>query len=63
MPEVNLRPIPQDEQRVNIFDEAEAKYWAKRFGCTRAQLEAAVMKVGVMTKSVEKELKGKLGSA
>jgi hypothetical protein len=45
--------------RVNIFDEAEAKYWAKRFSCTRAQLEAAVMKVGVMTKSVEKELKGK----
>jgi Protein of unknown function (DUF3606) len=32
---VNLKPIPQDEQRVNIFDEAEAKYWAKRFGCTR----------------------------
>jgi uncharacterized protein DUF3606 len=59
VPEVNLRPIPQDEQRVNIFDEAEAKYWAKRFGCTRAQLEAAVMKVGVMTKSVEKEVKGK----
>jgi Protein of unknown function (DUF3606) len=58
VPEVNLKPIPQDEQRVNIFDEAEAKYWAKRFGCTRAQLEAAVMKVGVMTKSVEKQLKG-----
>ena len=45
VPEVNLKPIPQDEQRVNIFDEAEAKYWAKRFGCTRAQLEAAVRKV------------------
>ena len=60
MPEVNFKPIPQDEQRVNIFDEAEAKYWAKRFGCPHAaQLEAAVMKVGVMTKSVEKELKGK----
>ena len=57
VPEVNLKPIPQDEQRVNIFDDAEAKYWAKRFGCTRAQLEAAVMKVGVMTKSVEKELR------
>jgi hypothetical protein len=36
VPEVNLRPIPLDEQRVNIFDEAEAKYWAKRFGCTRS---------------------------
>ena len=57
MPEVNMKPIPQDEQRVNIFDDAEATYWAKRFGCTRAQLEAAVMKVGVMTKSVENELK------
>jgi hypothetical protein len=57
MPVVNMKPIPQDEQHVNIFDDAEAKYWTKRFGCTRAQLEAAVMKVGVMTKSVEKELK------
>ncbi len=41
MPEVNMKPIPQDEERVNIFDDAEATYWAKRFGCTRAQLEAA----------------------
>ena len=57
MPEVNMKPIPQDEQRVNIFDDAEAKYWTNRFACTRAQLEAAVMKVGVMAKAVEKELK------
>ena len=35
MPEVNMKPIPLDEQRVNIFDDAEAKYWAKRFGCTQ----------------------------
>jgi hypothetical protein len=40
VPEVNIKPIPKDEQRVNIFDEAEAKYWAKRFGCTRVGHES-----------------------
>jgi hypothetical protein len=46
---------------VNIFDEAEAKYWAKRFGCTRAQLEAAVMKVGVTTNERGKGTEGEIG--
>ena len=56
VPEVNLKPVPQDEQRVNIFDDAEVRYWTKKFGCTEAQLKAAVMKVGIMAKVVEKEL-------
>jgi len=56
VPEINIKPVPQDEQRVNIFDDAEARYWAKKFDCTAAQLKAAVMKVGVMAKVVQKEL-------
>jgi len=48
---------PQDSQRVNIHEPYEVEYWTKHFGCTRAQLEAAVNKVGVMAKAVEKELK------
>jgi len=48
---------PQDSQRVNIHEDHEVQYWTEKFGVTRAQLEAAVKKVGVMAKDVEKELK------
>jgi len=49
---------PRDLRRVNIGDEAEMTYWTRMFQCTRYELEAAVRKVGAMTKDIEKELKG-----
>jgi hypothetical protein len=53
------KPIPQYTQRVTIDDDLEVKYWCKKFGCTSNQLRVAVKNVGIMVKSVEKELKGK----
>ena len=50
---------PQDAQRVNIHEDYEVRYWSERFGCTKAELVAAVQKVGVMVKDVERELKGR----
>jgi hypothetical protein len=47
---------PQDRTRVNIHEDYEARYWAKKFKCTERQLQAAVKKVGVMAKDVGKEL-------
>ena len=51
------KTAPQDAQRVNVDEDYEIAYWTKKFGCTATQLKAAVKKVGVMAKSVEKELK------
>jgi hypothetical protein len=48
---------PQDASRINMGEEYEIRYWTRKFGCTRAQLEAAVEKVGVSARAVEDELK------
>lgn len=48
---------PSDGNRVNVHEEYEVRYWCDRFGCTRAQLKAAVDKVGVMASAVEGELR------
>lgn len=50
---------PQDAQRINVNEDYELKYWTAKFGCTPAQLKAAVKKVGVMAMVVEKELKSR----
>ncbi len=50
---------PHDAERVNVHEDYEVEYWSKKFKCTPAELKAAVTKVGVMVKDVEKELKGK----
>jgi hypothetical protein len=50
---------PEDAERVNVHEGYELEYWSKKFGCTKDQLKAAVNKVGVMAKDVEKDLKGK----
>ena len=50
------KPIPKYVQRVTVDDDLEVKYWTKKFGCTANQLRVAVKKVGVMVKSIEKEL-------
>ena len=47
---------PQDAERINVHEDYEVKYWCGKFGCTAERLRAAVEKVGVMSKDVEKEL-------
>ena len=42
-----------------MHEEYEVKYRCGKYGCMPEQLKAAVKKVGVMAKDVEKELKGK----
>ncbi len=50
---------PADASRVNVHEDYEVAHWTKKFGCSKAELEAAVKKVGVMVKDVEAELKKK----
>jgi len=59
MPDDKSKTRPQDAERVNVHEEYEVKYRCGKYGCTPEQLKAAVKKVGVMAKDVEKELKGK----
>ncbi|CAN5778145.1 hypothetical protein BH11PLA1_BH11PLA1_05410 [soil metagenome] len=48
-----------DAARVNIHEKHEVVYWTKKWGCTEAELAAAVKSVGVMVKDVEQQLKKK----
>lgn len=48
---------PKDRARVNVNEAHELKYWCSKFGCTEAQLRAAVKAVGVMAVDVEKHLR------
>ena len=47
---------PADRTRVNVNEDWEVRWWCKKWGVTREQLEAAVAKVGVMVKDVERSL-------
>jgi len=51
----NLRG-PADASRINIHEDYEVAYWCKKFGCTKAQLEAAVKAAGVMANKVQQHL-------
>jgi hypothetical protein len=56
MPDSKSNRGPADRARVNVHEDYEVRYWCKKFGCTKAQLVAAVKKAGVMAKNVAKEL-------
>lgn len=56
MPDDVTRRQPEDPQRININQNWELEYWSKRLGCTKAELIAAVQKVGPMVEDVKKEL-------
>jgi Protein of unknown function (DUF3606) len=47
----------QDGQRINMEQEHEVKYWTKRFGVSREQLQAAVWAAGPVVNAVERRLK------
>ena len=46
---------PQDASRINIHEDYEVAYWTMKFDVTKAELEAAVGKVGVGADAVAKE--------
>jgi hypothetical protein len=45
---------PQDASKVNIHESWEVNWWCDEFNCTKAQLVAAVSKVGVSAAAVRK---------
>ena len=47
---------PQDPKQINVHEAWEVEYWTKKWGITRAQLEAAVRAVGTQTEKVAKHL-------
>ncbi len=47
---------PQDASRINIHEDYEVAYWTRKFGVSKAELEAAVGKAGVSADAVAKEL-------
>lgn len=52
---LNIRR-PADASRVNIHEAWEVEYWTKKFGVTKAQLEAAVKAVGTSSAAVARYL-------
>ena len=50
---------PLDASHIDTQELDELSYWAKKFGCTPAQLREAVDAVGAMVKDVEQYLKHK----
>ncbi len=46
MPDDPRKRGPQDRSRISLSEEHEVRYWTKRLGVSREQLEAAVNKVG-----------------
>jgi len=47
---------PRDASRINLQEEHEVRYWTKKFGVTREQLEAAVRTAGRSADAVRREL-------
>jgi len=56
MPDDKKKTGPADDSRVNIHQDYEVAYWCKKFGCTKAQLAAAVKAAGVSVAAVKKHL-------
>ena len=47
---------PADRSRVSVSEAWEREYWCRHFGCTEAQLRAAVTAVGPMADKVKAHL-------
>jgi hypothetical protein len=45
---------PQDASKVNVHEDWEVRYWCKAFGCSEAELKAAVKAVGVSASAVRR---------
>jgi hypothetical protein len=49
----------QDRTRINVNEDYEVEYWAKRLGVSKERLKAAVSAVGTQALAVEKFIKGR----
>lgn len=47
---------PQDRARVNLTEDYEVRYWTKKFGVSKTDLEKAVAKAGESAAAVAKVL-------
>jgi hypothetical protein len=56
MPDDPKKTGRQDDERINVNQSHELKYWKDKFGVTEDALKKAVQKVGPMDKDVKKEL-------
>ena len=57
MPDDLRRRGPADSARVNVRETWEVEYWTGKWGCTEAELKAAVQAVGAMAEKVEAYLR------
>jgi hypothetical protein len=44
---------PQDAKRINVDSPDDVNYWCQQFGCSEAQLRAAVQRAGTIPKHVQ----------
>lgn len=56
MPDDKTKRGPADRNRVNVHEKYEVDHWCGQFGCTEAQLKAAVKAVGPMVVDVRRYL-------
>jgi hypothetical protein len=49
--------LSSDRSRIDLSDEAIARQWTKKLGRPRAEIEAAIAKVGDNCETVRKELR------
>jgi hypothetical protein len=49
---------PQDASRINLHEDWEVRYWARKFGVSEERLKRAVMKVGNSAAAVDREIAG-----
>ena len=48
---------PQHDGRINVYDPAEIKHWARELGVSVAQLMSATQKAGTGIEAVKNELR------
>jgi hypothetical protein len=46
------RREPEDKFKINVREDWELEYWARKFGVTKEKIKDAVKQVGVQTKDV-----------
>ena len=58
MSEGKGKQIPADSSRVNVYERHDVKFWTQKWGCTQAELRAAVEATSsIMAEKIEAHLK------
>jgi len=58
MSEGKRKQIPADSSRVNVYERHDVKFWTEKWGCTAAELRAAVEATNsIMAHRIEAHLK------